>query len=104
MQGVRGTNTDSVMDTGCTFPITTTSVAEAIGAEVKPLTEPLEIIDTSGKPMDILGTIRMFIDNRILGGRKLVEAAVIREEKKETLISLQLLKKWDLIHESFPQQ
>ena len=69
------------MDTGCTFPITTTSVAEAIRDEVKPLTESLEIIDAPGKPMDIIGTIRMFIDNRILGGRKLVEATVIKGEK-----------------------
>ena len=44
----------------------------------------------------------MFINNEILGGR--VEAAVIEGKKKETLISLQLLKRWDLIHESFPNQ
>ena len=37
-------------------------------------------------------------------GRKLVKVAVIRGDKKETLISLQLLKNWDLIHESFPNQ
>ena len=35
---------------------------------------------------------------------KLVEAAVIRGIKKETLISLQLLKRWDMINESFPNQ
>ena len=90
MNGGRGTDTDCVMDTGCTFPITTTSVAEAIGAEVKPLIVDLEIIDASGKPMEILGTIRMFVDNRILGGRKLVEAAVIQGDKKKTLISLKI--------------
>ena len=55
-------------------------------------------------PMDILGTIKMYIDNKILVGRKLVEAAVIESDKKETLISLQLLKKWDLVHDSFPFQ
>ena len=48
MQGGRGTDTDGVMDTGCTFPLTMTAVTEAIGAEVKPLTETLEIIDASG--------------------------------------------------------
>ena len=46
----------------------------------------------------------MYIDNRVLGGRKLVEAAVVESNKKETLISLDLLKKWDLVHESFPFQ
>ena len=38
------------------------------------------------------------------GGHQLVEAAVIRGNKKETLISLQSLKRWDLVHESFPNQ
>ena len=54
--------------------------------------------------MDIIGTIHMYIDNRVLGGRKLVEAAVVESDKKETLISLDLLKKWDLVHDSFPFQ
>ena len=39
MQGGRGTDTDGVTDTGGTFPITATAVAEGIGAEVKPSTE-----------------------------------------------------------------
>ena len=90
MQGGRGTDTGCVMDTDCIFPITSTSVAEGIRGEVKPLNEDLEIIDASGKPMEILGTIKMFIDNRILGGWKLVEAAVIQGDKKETLISLKI--------------
>ena len=34
--------------------------------------------------------------------RKMVKAAVIEEDQKETLVSLELLKKWDLIHSSFP--
>ena len=90
------------MDSGCTFPITSTAVAKALGVEIKPLTKKLEIIDASDKIMDIIGTIRMYINNRVLGGRKLVEAAVVESNKKETLISLDLLKKWDLVHDSFP--
>ena len=92
------------MDNGCTFPITSTAVAEALGVEVKPLTKKLEIIDASDRIMEIIGTIRMYIDNRVLGWRKLVEAAVVKSDKKETLISLDLLKKWDLVHDSFPHQ
>ena len=67
------------MDTGCPFPVTTTAVVEGIGAEVKPLTEDLDIIDTSGRSLAILRTVKMFIDNRILGGRKMVEAAIIQK-------------------------
>ena len=33
-----------------------------------------------------------------------MKAAVTRSDKKETLISLSLLKKWDLLHDSFPYQ
>ena len=92
----RGTETDSVNDTGCTYPLMTTAVTNALKLEVKPLQGTLEIIDASGNALDVLGTIQMFIDSEILGGRKLVEAAVIEGKKKETLFSLQLLKHWDL--------
>ena len=33
-----------------------------------------------------------------------MEAAVMRSNKKETLISLNLLKKWDIVHDTFPHQ
>ena len=79
-------------------------MVEGIGAEVKPLTEDLDMIDASGRSLVILGTCNMFIDNRILGGRKMVEAAIIQGDRKEMLIFLQLLKKWDIIHDSFPFQ
>ena len=95
--GGRCTHTDCVMDSGCSFPITFTAAAEALGVEVKPLTKKLEIINASNRIMEIIGTIKMFIDNRVLAGRKLVEAAVVRSNKKETLISLSLLKKGALV-------
>ena len=79
--GGKCTHTECVMDSECTFPITSTAVAKAIGAEVKPLTEKLEIIDASDKIMDIIGTIRMYTDNRVLGGRKLVEKTSLKYQK-----------------------
>ena len=69
-----------------------------------PLKQKLEMLDASNRIMEIIGTPRIFIESDILGGRKCVEAAVIEGEKKETLISLQLLKRWDLINNSFPYQ
>ena len=62
------------------------------------------MLDASNHIMEIIGTASIFIENDVLGGRKCVEAAVIEGEKKETLISLQLLKRWDFIHDSFPYQ
>ena len=92
------------MDTGCIFPVTTTAIVEGMKAEIIPLIEELDIIDVAGKSLTVLGTCKMFIEKRILSSRKMVEAAVIQGDRRETLISLQLLKKWDLIHDSFPNQ
>ena len=33
-----------------------------------------------------------------------MEATVVRSNKKETLISLNLLKKWDIVHDTFLHQ
>ena len=104
MTGGRCTHTDCVMDSGCSFPLTSTAVVETLGIEVKPLKEKLVMLDASNRIMEVIGTARIYIDNQVLGGRKCVETAVIESSKKETLISLGLLKKWDLLHESFPFQ
>ena len=104
MVGGKCTHTECVMDSGCSFPLTSTAVVEALGIKVKPLKEKLEMLDASNRIVEIIGTARIFIDNEVLGGRKCVEAAVIESEKKETLICLGLLKKWDLLHDSFPYQ
>ena len=100
MIGGKCTHTDCVMDSGCSFPLTTTAITKALGIEVTPLKQKLEMLDASNRIMEIIGTTRIFIENDVLGGRKCVEAAVIEGEKKETLISLKLLKRWDLIHDS----
>ena len=104
MVGGRYTHMECVMDSGCSFPLTTTAITKALGIEVMPLKQKLEMLDASNRIMEIIGTARIFIESDILGGRKCVEAAVVEGEKKETLISLQLLTRWDLIHYSFPFQ
>ena len=73
MVGGKCTHTECVMDSGCSFPLTSTAVVEAIGAEVMPLTQKLEIIDASNCIMEIIGTARIYINNDVLVGRKYVE-------------------------------
>ena len=103
INGGISTNVDAIMDSGCTHPLTTMSVTEAIKMKVTPLSRDLVIVEASGKNLRILGTVRMFLEADVLGGRKLVEAAVIQGEgSKEVLVSLGLMKSWDLIHQSFP--
>ena len=67
MTGGRCTHTDCVMDSGCSFPLTSTAVVEALGIEVKPLKEKLEMLDASNRIMEIIGTARIYIDNQVLG-------------------------------------
>ena len=52
-----------------------------------------------------MGTIKTYLECEVLGGRKLIESAVIEGEgASEVLVSLGLMKKWDLIHDTFPAE
>ena len=54
------------------------------------LKEVLEIIQANGKPLKRLGGCRMFIEADNLGGRRMINCAVIYGEgSKEKLISLE---------------
>ena len=75
--GGRSTEVAAIMDSGCTHPLTTLTVTEAIKKNINPLTRPLEIVKASGKNLRILGTVQAYLECEVLGGRKLVEAAVI---------------------------
>ena len=93
------------MDSGCTFPVTSTAETKEMKAEIIPLKEELNIVKASGKILKDIGTCKMFLENEVLGGRKMVETAVIEGEgSEETLSSMELLKKWDLIHATFSHQ
>ena len=103
--GGRSTEVAAVMDSGCTHPITTMTVTNAMRMEVTPLSRDLEIVEASGKNLKIMGTVKIYLECAVLGGRKLMEAAVIEGEgASEVLVSLGLMKKWDLIRDSFPQE
>ena len=105
LNGGTSFKTDTIMDSGCTYPVTTKTVTDEMKDEIKPLKESLTIYEPSGKSLEVLGTEKMFLEAEVLGGRKLVEAVVMEGEgSKETLISLDLLNKWDLIHASFPHE
>ena len=49
--------TAKVMDSGCTYPVTTTLVTKVMKAEIIPLMEELTIIEASGKTLEVLGTV-----------------------------------------------
>ena len=78
INGGISTKVDTIMDSGCTQPLTTMLVTDAIKMKVTPLARELIIVEASGKNLRILGTVRMYLETEVLGGRKLVEAAVIQ--------------------------
>ena len=101
--GGRSTEVAAIMDSGCTHPLTTLTVTDTIKMNITPLERELEIVEASGKNLKILGTVQTYLECEVLGGRKMMEAAVIEGEgASEVLVSLGLMKKWDLIHDSFP--
>ena len=71
--GGKCTDTGFIMDSDCTFPITSTAVAKVLGAEIKPLTRSLEIIDASGKIMDIIDHPHVYRQQSV--GRKKVSGS-----------------------------
>jgi hypothetical protein len=58
-------------------PLTTLTVTEATKVKITPLARELEIVEASGKNLKILGTVQLYLECEVLGGRKMMEAAVI---------------------------
>ena len=102
----REVDIQATWDTGCTQAIANLSVIKALGIQIEPLKRNMKIIDAGNKALTVLGTARLFIQAEQLGvARKSIEVAVIDGgAEKEILISLHYLKKWDMVHPSFPRQ
>ena len=96
-----------VADTGCSHAVISENIVKDLKMVPKPFKEKMTITDASGNSLDIIGTITVFLSAQVLGERRrMVQAAVLRGNMvdREVLLSLQLLKKWDLVHDSFPNQ
>ena len=63
--------TDAIMDCGCTsiYPVTTKTITDIMKAEIKPLRETLTLIVASDNSLDILGTVKIFLEAEVLGGK-----------------------------------
>ena len=103
LNGEKSTETEGTFDTGCTHPVTTTAVVEGLKMEIKHLREVKEIIQADGQSLKLLGSVRMFLESDKLNGRRMIDFVVIDGGKnRETLISIDYLKKWNLLHQTFP--
>ena len=93
-------------DTGATVSIIGLQVAKDNGLKVNRLKTPRKIIEISGGTLDIVGQCEFFVKLEVLGRTKRLTCLVLRGNKvdREILISGQMLKIWDMIHPSFPNE
>ena len=94
-------------DTGCTYPVASLAVIKELKAKITPLTQDLIIVKASRSDLQILGTAMIYMKAEVLGeDRKKLEVAVIvgQEGSKEILVSLKLMKVWNVVHQSFPRE
>ena len=70
MNGGTSTTADAIMDSDCTHPITMKTVTDEMKVEIKPLERELKIIEASRKILEILGMSKMYLEAKVLGGRK----------------------------------
>ena len=84
-------------------PITTREVVEDFKMKLNPVNKPLVIIQADGSALKIIGSAIIFLEAENMKGRRMIECALIEGNgEKEILISLEYLKKWGILHESFP--
>ena len=74
--------------------------------QVTRLNTPRNIYEASGNPLDIIGESEFYVKLPVLGKVKRLTCLVLRGEEvdREILISCAMLKKWDMIHQTFPAQ
>ena len=62
--------------------------------------------EASGAKLDIIGTADMFVKIRAIGKTKKLRCLIFRGSgvDREILISCKMLKRWDLLHETFPHE
>ena len=93
--------------TRCTYPVASLAVIKELKAKITPLTQDLIIVKASRSELPILGTTMIYMKAEVLGeDRKKLEVAVIvgQEGSKEILVSLKLMKVWNVVHQSFPRE
>ena len=73
---------------------------------IRRLAKPRNVHEASGAKLDIIGTCDMFIKLRAIGKTKQLRCLILRGNNvdREVLISCRMLKRWGLIHKTFPHE
>ena len=85
--------------------VSTRDVVEDLKMKLNPVNKPLVIIQADRSALNIIRSAIIFLEAENIYGRQMIECAVIEGNgAKEILISLEYLKKWGILHESFPHE
>ena len=96
-----------IADTGCSKTICGEMIAKELGSTIKPLDAPIKITSATGARLNIIGTATLYVSlPQVQGAKKRVDCCILRGNMvdREILLSLSTLKKWNLVHTSFPME
>ena len=95
-----------LMDSGAQVCIMGELMAKENRLTIKSLTKPRNVYEASESRLDIIGTSDMWVKIAAIGKMKKLRCLILRGSgvDREILISCKMLKRWNLIHESFPHE
>ena len=95
-----------LMDSGAQVCIMGELMAKENRLKIKSLTKPRNVHEASGRRLDIIGTADMWVKIAALDKMKKLRCLILRGSgvDREVLISCKMLKRWNLIHSSFPHE
>ena len=113
-QGLISKNTDFrsakvetfLFDTGASISLMGQQIACENNLTITRLAKLRNIYEASGAKLDIIGSCDMYIKLKFLGKTKRLRCLILRghDVDREGLISCKMLKRWDLIHLTFPHE
>jgi len=95
-----------LFDSGASVCIMGETMARESKLTIKRLSKPRNVHEASGNKLDIIGTADMFVKIAAIGKTKKLRCLILRGSgvDREILISCKMLKRWNLIHKSFPHE
>ena len=92
-----------LFDSGASVSIMGEIMARENKLTIRRLSKPRNVHEASGAKLDIIGTADMFVKLAAIGKIKKLRCLTLRGSgvDREVLISCKMLKRWDLLHETF---
>ena len=95
-----------LFDSGASVCIMGEIMARENKLTIKRLSKPRNVHEASYNKLDIIGTADMWVKIAAIGKMRKLRCLILRGSgvDREILISCKMLKKWNLIHKSFPHE